>query len=245
MAQRRIVGILVITMLAGALPVLAQPVGTNGSFRFRFGGYFPSGSSEFWDANEAAFTLDASDFNDWMIGASYVSSMSNWVELGFNVDFYDASQRSADRDFTDEFGNSILHDTRLDLIPLSADVRYLPQGRYALRGQGGQIKVRRPVPYVGAGIGLMYWEYEEEGDFVGFDALGPFIYYDRLKDSGTDFAAHVLAGVEFPMGASWHFTFEGRYTWAEAAPGGAFADLQLGDLDLGGFAGFFGFSNQF
>jgi hypothetical protein len=245
MAQRRIVRILALTMLLGALPVMAEPAGTNGSFRFRIGGFFPSGNSEFWDANEATFTLDASDFQDWMIGASFVSSMSNWVELGFNVDFYDASQRSAYRDFTDEFGNAILHDTRLELIPLSADVRILPAGRYAFRGRGGQLKVRRPVPYVGAGIGMTYWEYEEEGDFVGFDSIGPFLYYDRLKDSGTDFAAHVLAGVEFPMGPSWSLTLEGRYTWAEATPGGAFSDLQLGDLDLGGFAGFFGFSNQF
>lgn len=245
MVRKRIIGVLAVVLVAGTASALAQPPGTDGSFRFRFGGYFPSGNSEFWDANEAAFTSDASDFNDWMIGASFVSSMSNWVELGFNVDFYDATERTSDRFYTDDFGNPILHDASLELIPLSVDVRVLPTGRYALRGHGSQVRVRRPLPYVGAGIGMTYWEYEEQGDFVGFDEIGPFIYYDRLKDSGTEFATHVLAGVEFPMGPTWNLTLEGRYTWSEATPGGAFSDLALGDLDLGGFAGFFGFSNQF
>jgi hypothetical protein len=237
--------VLATALLTGASPLMAQPPGTDGSVRFRFGGYFPSGDSSFWDANQQTFTLDASDFRDWMVGASFVTSLNNWLELGFNVDFYDAAQRSADRDYVDESGFPILHDTSLELIPLTVDLRVLPAGRYALRGEGGQLRVRRPVPYLGAGVGLTYWEYMEEGDFVGFDSLGPFIYYDRLKDSGTEFVTHVLAGVEFPMGVSWNFTFEGRYMWAEATPSGAFSSLELGDLDLGGFAGFFGFSKQF
>lgn len=237
--------ILAATLVTAAVPAMAQPAGTDGSIRFRLGGYFPSGNSTFWDANEQTFTLSSSDFNDWMVGASFVTSMTNWVELGFNVDFYDATHRAADRDYVDEFGRPILHDTTLELIPLSVDVRILPAGRYALRGQGGQLRVRRPVPYVGAGVGLTYWQYTEQGDFVGFDDLGPFVYYDRLKDDGTEFAAHVLAGVELPMGPAWNLTLEGRYLWAEATPQDGFSALDLGKLDLGGFAGFVGFSRQF
>ena len=237
--------ILAAALLVAAAPALAQSPGTDGSFRFRFGGYFPSGNSTFWDANEEAFTLSSSDFRDWMAGASFVTSMNNWFEVGFNLDFYDAAQRSADRGYVDEFGYPILHDTSLELIPISVDVRILPTGRYALRGQSGQRRIRRPVPYVGAGVGVTYWEYLEQGDFVGFDDIGPFVYYDRLKDSGTEFTTHALAGVEFPMGTSWNFTLEGRYMWAKATPSGPFSPLALGDLDLGGFAGFFGFSKQF
>ena len=41
----------------------APPPGRDGAFNFRFGGFFPTGSSDFWATNEAAFTLDHSDFN--------------------------------------------------------------------------------------------------------------------------------------------------------------------------------------
>jgi opacity protein-like surface antigen len=109
----------------------------------------------------------------------------------------------------------------------------LPIGRYARRGPDGRQYVRRPVPYLGAGIGMVYWQYEEEGDFVATDLS---IVYDRLTDSGTTFETHVLAGVEFPVSPAWNITLEGRYSWANTSVGGAFTTINPGDLDLGGFS---------
>lgn len=244
--NKRLLSVLAIALTSAVSPVWAQGARDSGAFQFRLGGYFPQADGEFWDENFTAYTLDASDFNDAMIGGSYVFSASNFVELGFNLDFYEAVARSADADFTDQFGNAILHDTSLRLVPMTVDLRVLPAGRYAMRGQGGRIAVRRPVPYLGAGIGFNYWEFEEVGDFVDDPgAPDPAIVFDRVKDSGTDFETHVLAGIEVPVSPYWSLTFEGRYSWSEATPDGRLAEIYPGDIDLGGAAFFFGASVRF
>jgi len=189
-----------------AAPSYAGGPGDSGAFQFNLGWYFPSGNSEFWDANEQAFTLDHSDFNS-------------------------ISQGSADRNFTDQNGFPILHDTRLSLTPVTFDVRFLPTGRYVQASPNPRYHARHPVPYLGLGVGFTYWQYEEEGDFVATDNT---IVYDRFKESGTAFEKHVLGGLEIPVSPAWYIYFEGRYSWQEATPGGVFTTINPGSLDLGG-----------
>lgn len=224
-------------------PAAAQAPGSDSAVQFRLGGFFPSGSGGLWDSNEQTFTLDASDFNDVAFGFSFVTAMSNHLELGFNVDFYDATVRSAYRDFTDQDGFAILHDTRLETTPATVDLRFLPVGRYAVRGQAGQRRVRHPVPYFGAGVGFNYWKYQETGDFVTFDVDPPEVVFDRFVEDGIAFEAHVLAGLELPMSPNWNFLFEGRYSWTDDTPDGDFAGI--GDLDLGGISAFVGVAFRF
>jgi hypothetical protein len=244
--NKRVFPVLALLLASAASSAWAQGARDSGAFQFRLGGFMPQTNSEFWDSNFDAYTLDSSDFNDAMLGGSYVFSASNFVEVGFNLDFYDSVARSADVDFTDQFGNAILHDTSLRLVPMTVDVRVLPAGRYAMRGQGGRIAVRRPVPYLGAGLGFNYWEFEEVGDFVDDPgAPEPAVIFDRVADSGTDFETHVLAGIEVPVSPFWSLTFEGRYSWSEAETDGRLADLYPGKIDLGGAAFFFGASVRF
>jgi outer membrane protein W len=220
----------------------AAPPGQDGAFNFRSGFFFPAGSGDFWKANEAAFTLDKSDFNGLTGGVGYTASITNYFEFDANADFYAASQRSADRQFTDQFGNPILHDTRLSIFPVTVGFRVLPAGRYTRRGAEGKHYVRRPVPYFGAGIGIAYWQYEEEGDFVASDLS---IVYTRLKSSGLEFEKHANVGIEFPVAPDWNITFEIRRSWAEATPGASFATVNPGTLDLGGVSLFLGASWRF
>jgi opacity protein-like surface antigen len=220
----------------------APPPGTNGAFTFRLGAFFPSGDGAFWATNEAAFTLDHSDFDGVTGGVGYTGSVNNFFEVGVNLDFYGEAVRSADRLYTDTFGNPIFHDTRLTETPMTLDFKLLPAGRYARRGAGGAHYVRRPVPYVGAGVGAIYWRYEEEGDFVATDLS---IVYDRLSASGLAFEEHVLAGIEFPVAPNWNITLEGRYSWSDTSVGGAFTGINDGNLDLGGASVFVGGALRF
>jgi hypothetical protein len=221
---------------------MAAPPGQEGGFNFRFGGFFPSGSSEFWRTNEAAFTLDHSDFNGPTGGVGYTASINNYFEFDVNADFYYGSSRSADRTFVDQDGFPILHDSRLGIYPVTVGFRVLPAGRYGRRGAEGRHYVRRPVPYIGAGIGMAYWQYEEEGDFVASDNS---IFYDRLTDSGLEFEKHAMLGIEFPVAPEWNITLEVRQSWAEATPSGAFTVVNPGALDLGGTSLFVGGSLRF
>jgi hypothetical protein len=235
------VAIVVATLFAVG-PAAAAPPGQDGGFNFRFGGFFPTANSDFWDTNEAAFTLDHSDFNGVTGGVGYTASINNFFEFDVNADFYAASSRSADRFFTDQDGFPIFHDSRLAIFPVTVGFRVLPAGRYARRGAEGKHYVRRPVPYFGAGVGMSYWQYEEEGDFVASDLS---VVYDRLTETGIAFEKHASLGIEFPVAPDWNVTLEVRQSWAEATPGGSFAIVNPGTLDLGGTSVFLGGSLRF
>ena len=225
---RTIAGIVVLTAcMAGS--AAAQ----ESSMQFKLGGFFPSGGDDFWADTESTFTLDTDDFQDAILGFTYVHGISNFVEVGFNVDVYDATVVSAYREYEDIDGFGIFHDSTLQMVPLSVDVRLLPGGRYAVRGPRGR-QVQRPVPYIGAGIGVNFFEYEEFGDFVDFGDPALPVGFDRFRDQGAAFQTHALAGIELPLGESWSLMFEGKYTWVDEELGDDFAGL--GTLDLGGFS---------
>jgi hypothetical protein len=248
------VAIVVATLFAVG-PAAAAPPGQDGGFNFRFGGFFPTGSSDFWEYKETYYTLDHSDLNGVTGGVGYTAAINNYFEFDVNADFYAASIRSADRFITDQDQFPIFHDSRLAIFPVTVGFRVLPAGRYARRGPEGKHYVRRPVPYFGAGIGMSYWQYEEEGDFGFFDPTPTepdrvSIFYDRLKDSGLAFEKHAMLGIEFPVAPEWNITLEVRQSWAEASLSDLFPSTALGPgsphrLDLGGTSVFLGGSLRF
>jgi hypothetical protein len=231
----------------------AAPPGQDGAINFRAGGFFPAGNSDFWDEKENDFTLDHSDLNGLAGSLGYTASMNNYFEFDVNADIYAASTRASDADFVDQNGDQILHDTRLSIVPITVGFRILPAGRFARRGAEGQRYVRRPVPYLGAGVGMSYWQYEEEGDFVFLDPSSPSgvaVFYDRHKETGLEFEKHAQIGIEFPVAPDWNITLEVRRSWAEASLSDLFpsAALTFDDprrLDLGGVFVFVGASLRF
>jgi opacity protein-like surface antigen len=240
--------VLTLFLAASAIPIAAfQRPGhpPDSAFQARFGGYFLSGDSNFWDETGAAFTLDPDDLDGFMLGFSWVHSRSNTVEFGVNLDFYEETERSEYRDYVDMYGNSIFHDTQLSLAPVTVDVRFIPGGRYRIRPEGRFNP--KPVFYIGAGIGMTLWEYEEYGDFIFFEPDGEpgGVFYDYFDDDGVAFEVHALAGVEVPLSRSSQILFEGRYSIADDDLGGDFSDLNAREIDLGGTGFFAGFSFRF
>ena len=215
--------------------------GDNGGLQLRLGGFFPAGGGEFWDETEAVFRFDSSDLDGFMAGATWSLALSNNFELGLNADFYYGDDRTSYRDIVDTFENEILHDVRLEQIPLTVDLRLLPAGRYRLRGSAGQYQVRRPVPYLGVGVGANIWSYEEVGDFVDFDTLE--VFSASFQDEGVALVTSAVVGVEIPVGPGWNFTLEGRYYWSDDELGNDFEGL--GRLQMDGAAAFVGGSWRF
>ncbi len=250
--KRTLSGLAILTLVLAATPALAQPRDEDrpsSAFQFRVGGFFPAGGGQLWNADEQIFTLDHSDFNDGVLGFSYIHGVNNNFEVGFNVDFYDSTVGSIDRGFPAAGDLHPSHDTNLQLTPVTVDFRFLPAGRYSYRGKG-KYRVHHPVPYLGAGFGMNFWRYEEEGYFI-FLNTDTGLYesqFDHTKDDGTAFEAHVLAGLELPMGPTWSMVFEGRYSWARARVGNSYvaqSELSRQDLTLDGPYAFVGASWHF
>jgi hypothetical protein len=216
--------------------------GDVGAFQVRLGGFFPAGGGDVWRDNQEFFTFNVNDMNSAMLGLSVVRSATSWLEFGFNADVYDGSTASAERGVTDEFGFPVFHETRLRLLPITADLRIVPGGRRLGGGRGGYAPA--PVFYFGGGLGLALWEYEESGEFVDFGAPGLPIYAGDFRATGVAMESHLLAGLELPLGPAWGLLFEGRYSWADDQLDNAdFPDF--GRLDLGGPSLFVGASFRF
>ncbi len=235
-----IAGLALMFVAGSSAPARAQSGIAEDAFQFRFGWFFPSGGGEVWNENEEVFTLEASDFDSFQFGMSYVKGLTGHLELGINFDWYSETVFSSYRDWVDERGFPINHDTRLERLPLTADLRWLPAGRYRSRPGGN---VLRPVFYLGAGAGVNFWEYREQGDFLDFAFDPPEVFYASFRDSGEALTVYVLAGAEWPMSPSFNFAIEGRYSWSDDTLGSDFAGL--GDLELGGTAIFGGLSWRF
>lgn len=229
---------------SAAMAQLGPPGPPKNAFQVRFGHFWlDPGDAGFWADTESVFTLDSSDFRGFSFGGTFVHSIRNRFELGFNLDLFDETVRSAYQDFVDQNGRSILHDSQLSLIPLTVDVRFFPLGRYRVRPGGRNIV--QTTFYLGLGGGLIFWEYEERGDFLDFTFDPPEIFGARFKDDGTALEAHGLVGVEIPMSPSTYLMFESRYSFAEDKLGGDFSDLPERDIDLGGLSVYGGFSFRF
>ncbi len=222
-------GAVAMLMSVSTVPCFAErPV--NG-IQLRMGAMHLDHEGDLWRDTEEIFTIeDSSDFEEMTIGFSFVTAPNNHLEIGLNADFYDGTFYSQYREWTDTEGFPIYHDTNLAIMPLTADFRYLPWGRYRIRPGGRQI--RKPVFYIGAGIGVSFWYYEEIGDFIDFDDPELPIITDQFEDSGAAFETHVLAGLEIPVAPRFNLVVEGRYSWADDTMGEDFAGF--GEIDLSG-----------
>jgi len=248
--MRRALGLLVaaastVGSIATAGPPAYPRWHSDNAVQVRLGGFFPDGGGELWDGNEAFFTMDASDFDGFILGFSLLHSVSEHVEIGLNLDHYDETSSSSYRDpipgFPDVIpedadGFPIVHDTRVATWPLTVDVRFLPWPR--ARGP----RSTQPLFYFGGGVGIVSWKYEEVGDFIEFTA-NPVIIRDQFQDTGTAFEAHVLAGLELPLTPRTNALFEGRWSSADDELGGDFAGF--GKIDLSGTSVFTGLSFRF
>ena len=195
------------------------------SFQTRLGGFLFEGESDFWDDNASVFALEASDFDDTTLGLTYSVPFNRFFEVDLNADLFDETVVSEYRDFTDASGFAILHDSTLQMVPVTLGVRFVPFGR-------GKHGGKRPVLYVGAGAGVNFWRYEEFGDFIDLrDSANPILFGD-FRESGEAFTTYAAAGLELPISDNFAVGVEARYFDSDDDFEGDFAGL--GTLDMTG-----------
>ena len=215
--------------LTVSLPALAggRRLANDQSVQARLGAFFVEGESDFWDDNVDIFTLEPSDFDDVTFGMTYSHSFNRFFELDLNTDFFDQAVVSEYNDFVDGSGFPILHDSSLEMIPVTVGVRFLPFGR----AKAGK---KKPVFFVGAGGGVNFWQYEEVGDFIDFADPGNPIVFGVFSESGEAFVGYATAGLELPITHGMNIGFETRWFNSDDKLGGDFAGL--GEIDLSGFS---------
>ena len=196
-----------------------QAIGFNvGYFALRGADSRVDGDVIFADLDSLAF--EVKDFNSAAIGGEWLIDISEFLEAGVGVGFYQRTVPTVYSHFTHSDNTEIEQDLKLRVVPFTATVRFLPLGRGSVQ------------PYVGAGIGLFNWRYSEVGEFVDF--RDDSIFSARYRANGNSAGPVVLGGIRAPVSDMWMIGGELRYQNAKGTIDNA--DDFLGDrIDLGGW----------
>lgn len=171
--------------------------------------------------NKDSLLFETKDFNGATIGAEWLIGLSDYLEGGVGIGYYQKTVPSIYGALVQDDGTEIEQDLKLRIVPITATVRFVPMGR------------RNPIqPYVGAGIGFYNWRYSETGEFVDFNND---VFRATFDAKGNEIGPVVLGGVRFAAADVWLVGGEIRWQDAKGDTGGIDEGF-LGDkIHLGGW----------
>lgn len=181
-------------------------------FGFHIGGFFSGADSDLFDMVTRELTLDKSDFQALDFGVDLGINMREKIDLVFSIDHSNSDKSSEFRDFVDEQGLPITQTTSFSQTPLTVGIKYLlmPRGRQV--GQYAWLP-STIVPFVGGGVGVLWYEFTQNGSFVDFETSE--IFPANLKSSGNVGTLYLDAGADIHLYKMTYLTFNVRYSWAE------------------------------
>jgi len=227
--------------LAAAAPAAAQ--GGDGclfreprvtaQFRFGYealmGPRSPGGDTDIFGFTQDLLTIDGGDHDALLVGGELGFRLTPRLDLTVDYSRSRSDVLSEFRDWVDNDDLPIQQTTTFTRQPLNFSLKYF----LAERGQRVSRFAWVPrdlVPYVGAGGGFTWYEFDQTGDFVDFETF--VVFRDQLRTTGRATTGHILAGAQYSLGPQFVLTGEGRYRFGS----GELRDDFLGfdDMDLSG-----------
>jgi hypothetical protein len=212
----------------------------NGTISIRIGTMSLAGDSDLWDENFDYLTYEMEDFDGSSFGMEYNWFMNDLVTLGFGFDYYSQSVSTEYRDYIADDGLPIYQNIDLNVVPLTVTVKITPFGNGAPKygkNQGFAI-----VPWIGGGVGIYAFTYQEDGEFIDFwdDSIFNATF---ISDSEAAFGYHLAGGLVVPLSSKFDVFAEVRKFWAEGELGPDFEGFE--PLDLSGITFIGGASIRF
>ena len=206
--------------------LFGKPKGTIG---VRSGWVFASAGSDLFTDLRDQFTVERKDFNAPAIGMDVDFAITPRASVVVGIDFSKASKNSEYRNFVDNQRLPITQTVSLRETKLSGGVKF------ALTPRGREVSSRAWIPaavtpYVGAGGGVLNYQFLQFGDFIDddFDVVA-----DTVRSEGWTPSAHVFGGVDVKVWRRVYVSGEGRYLWSNATLGRDFLGFE--PIDLAGF----------
>ena len=234
--------------LLGARPARAQSAGGDGflfrrpvaTLTLRAGFDRALARGDLFAFATDQLTLSRGDFGALAVGGDLAFSLRPRLDLALGAAYAGSRAPSEFRRFVDQDDRPIEQTTTLRRVPVTATLRgYLaPRGRSI--GRFAWLPARY-APYVGAGGGVMWSRFRQDGDFVDFDTNE--VFADELTSTRWTPTAHGVAGVDYSLSPRFAVTGEGRYTWARADLSPDFAGFD--PIDLSGVSATVGLSIRF
>jgi len=184
-------------------------------------------------------TLDRSDFDASSWGVEFAVRGSERFDLALDFRFSRSDVRSEMRDWVDLDNLPIEQTTVFVRMPLTVSAKYYLRDRGRAVSQFAWIP-EKWAPFVGAGAGVIWYRFEQTGDFVDINTLD--ILNFTLKSTGAASTTHVFAGVDISISPRLLWTVEGRYALGHARTDSTF---NFDNLDLNGFQATIGLAARF
>ena len=202
----------------------------NGSLGLHGSWVFARGGSDLFDFVTRELTLDKEDFNAPGLGFDGTVNIMPRLAAQFGFEWTRNTVTSEYRDYIDNNSLPINQDTSLKVVHLTAGIRY------ALASPGYEVSrfawvPRRIVPFVGAGGGAVYYDFNQSGDFVDYADFS--VFRDSFRSKGWAPSLYVFGGTDVKLYRALFATFEGRYSYARGKLSTDFVDFD--PIDLSGF----------
>jgi hypothetical protein len=202
----------------------------QGSIGVRGNWIFASAGSDLYDFITRQLTIDKSDFDGPGVSAEVAVAITRRLDAQVDFEWSKTSMSSEYRGFVDNQELPIEQSTSLKTVHLGGSVRY------AITPRGHEVSrfawvPRRVVPFVGAGAGVIYYDFMQTGDFVDFQDLS--VFADVFRSKGWTPSAHAFAGVDIQLYRALYASVVGRYTKAAGDLSRDFIDFD--PIDLSGF----------
>jgi hypothetical protein len=236
--------LVVLAVAALAAPASAQDNGDGflfttprASFTLRGGLDSPAARGDLFDFVTRQFTVGRGDFRSGAIDAALAFRLGERVDLAFSAGYARTVRNSEFRDWVDNNDLPIQQATSLARMPLTGSLRvYLaPRGRSV--GSFAWIPARF-APYIGAGGGMTWYRFRQDGDFIDFDTQA--VFSDRFNSDGWAPTAVGMAGADYTLSPRIALNADARYHWAKAKLGPDFVGFD--GIDLSGLAFTLGFT---
>lgn len=226
--------------IAAASPAGAQSIGTGDGFLFKrpTGGISVRGGFDLAAAGSEVFTfvtdeltVTKRDFSSPSLAFDVAVRLSPRVDALFGLAISRSSVSSEFRDWLDNNRLPIQQNTMFQRVPITGSIKaYLGNPGRSV-GRFAWIP-KRYAPYVGAGGGVTWYQFQQAGDFIDFTTLK--VFPDSFHSDGWAPTVQAFGGTDVSLNPRVAVTMEGRYQWARAALGRDFSGFDR--IDLSGFA---------
>jgi len=187
------------------------------------------GDTDIFGFTQDILTIGEGDYDALVFGGEVSLQLSSRIDLLLDLSSEASEVTSEFRDWVDQDDLPIQQTTEFIRRPINLSARYFLWERGRRVSQFAWVP-RDWVPYVGAGAGMTWYRFRQEGEFVDFDTLE--IFSDRLTSTGRAFTGQVLAGLQYTLAPNFVMTGEGRYRFGSGEMDGQFVGFD--DIDLSG-----------
>lgn len=208
---------------------------------FNLGFNLPTAGSQVFDEAFEVYTLDKGDLYGFLIGGGISVFVNDRVDLGFDFSYASSDTWVEYTDYVDNNDLPIEHEISFLQVPLTVSAKYFLMDRGRKIGNLSWIPTSW-APYIGAGGGRIFYEYEQVGDFIDF--VDNSVFRSSFLSEGWAWVGHVLGGAQWYLSPEWIISAEGRYSFASADMDRP-AYQGYDKIDLSGFNGSIGFGFRF